>query len=220
MYTSAAAMWINSVFASFDLTITQAIHDIFYPIKAFSSPFFDLISLMGKGGIFLIALSMVFILFKKTRRMGTAMLFAVTIGFILTNCCLKLLIARARPYTDESSLYYRLWLLVGQRTESDNSFPSGHTTAAFATMTALFLTGNRKYSWTAFIFAFLMAIARIYLAVHFPSDCVAGMLVGLTAGIIGTVIAVHLPQKWYAWELTAKHGGPSQPGEHEKGDIP
>ena len=58
MGTSAAAMWINSVFASFDLTVTQAIHDIFYPVDAFSRPFFDLVSLMGKGGIFLIILSL------------------------------------------------------------------------------------------------------------------------------------------------------------------
>ncbi len=219
MNTSAAALWINSVFESFDLSITLAIHNIFYPIKAFSSPFFDLISLMGKGGIFLIVLSVVLIYFKKTRRVGTAMLLAISVGFLFTNCCLKLLVARARPYTDESSIYYQLWLLVGQRTESDNSFPSGHTTAAFDTMTALFLTGRKKTSWMGFIFAFLMAIARIYLVVHFPSDCLAGMIVGIAAGCIGAFITTKLPHKWFALDIPPafkrKKGDPHQEGAHE-----
>ena len=85
------------------------------------------------------------------------------------------------------------------------SFPSGHTTAAFAAMTAVYLTGNRKYSWTAFIFAFLMGISRIYLAVHFPSDVLGGVIVGLFAGIVGTLIASKLPSKIYGrkfYELT------------------
>ncbi|MBQ6372215.1 MAG: phosphatase PAP2 family protein [Oscillospiraceae bacterium] len=218
MITSPAAVWINSFFAGFDLGITQAIHNIFFPIKGFSSPFFDFISLMGKGGIFLILLSLALIFFTGSRRMGTAMLIAVTIGFLITNCCLKLIIARARPYADESSLYYQLWLLVGQRMESDNSFPSGHTTAAFATMTALFFTGNRKYSWTAFIFAFLMAVARIYLVVHFPSDCLAGMLVGFTAGVIATLITMKLPYRWFELDLIAPFKREKRVGAHQKGD--
>lgn len=218
MITSPAAIWINSFFAGFDLGITQAVHAIFYPIKGFSSPFFDLISLMGKGGIFLILLSLVLLYFKRSRRMGTAMLLAVAIGFIITNCCLKILISRARPYADESSIYHQLWLLVGQRTESDNSFPSGHTTAAFATMTAMFLTGNKKYSWTALIFAFLMAIARIYLVVHYPSDCLAGMLVGIAAGIIATLITLKLPYKWSTLDFSSLLRRKKHSGAHEKGE--
>ncbi len=218
MINSPAAAWINSVFAGFDLAITQAVHDLFYPIKGFSSPFFDFISLMGKGGIFLIILSLVLVYFRRSRRMGTAMLLAVSIGFIITNLCLKILIARVRPYVDESSVYHQLWLLVGQRTESDKSFPSGHTTAAFSTMTALFFTGNRKYSWTAYIFAFLMVIARIYLVVHYPSDCLAGMLVGFTAGVAATLITMKLPYKWFLLDFSALFRGKKYRGAHEKGD--
>ena len=78
------------------------------------------------------------------------------------------------------------------------SFPSGHTTAAFSTMTALFLMGNKKYSWTAFIFAFLMGLARIYLVVHYPSDVLGGIIVGVVAGCLGALIAAKLPEAWYA----------------------
>ena len=87
------------------------------------------------------------------------------------------------------------------------SFPSGHTTAAFSTMTALFLMGNKKYSWTAFIFAFLMGLARIYLVVHYPSDVLGGIIVGVVAGCLGALIAAKLPEVWYAsWRKKKKAG--------------
>ncbi len=216
MGASAAALWINSFFAAFDEGLTAAVHELFYPMQGFFTPFFDFISLLGKGGIFLIFLSIALILFRKTRRMGTAMLIAVTVGALFTNCCLKILIARPRPYVDENGFFYRLWVLVGQNTESDKSFPSGHTTAAFATMTALFLTGNKRYSWTAFIFAFLMGIARIYLVVHYPSDVLAGMIVGIIAGVIGVLITVKLPSGWFILDFRSL--GKGRPGRHEKGE--
>ncbi len=219
MGVSAAALWINSFFASFDESITLAIHNLLYPMRMFFTPFFDFISLLGKGGIFLIFLSLVMVFFKRTRRIGTAMLIAVTVGALFTNCCLKILIARPRPYSDESSIYYRLWLLVGQHTESDKSFPSGHTTAAFATMTALFLTGNRRYSWAAFIFALLMAVARIYLVVHYPSDVLAGILVGAAAGLIGTLITAKIPLRWFQLEFIHSRRAEEESGKHEKRDT-
>lgn len=197
MLLSPAAIWINTVFAAFDLSVTEFIHNLYLNGGGFFTPFFEFISFLGKDGIILIILSLVLSMFKRTRKYGTAMLIALTIGAILTNCCLKVLIARPRPYADTESVYYKLWLLVGQNMESDKSFPSGHTTAAFASMTALFLTGNRKYSWTAFIFAVLMGVARIYLVVHFPSDVLAGIIVGVFSGSIAYIIAIRLPVSWY-----------------------
>lgn len=130
--------------------------------------------------IIIIALLLAF--FKRTRRFGLAVLLGITIGALLTNCCLKLLIARPRPYADETSLYYQFWLLVKQHTESDNSFPSGHTTAAFAAATAIFFRCDKRYSWLAFVAALLVAVSRIYLVVHYPSDVLVGLIVGVIAG--------------------------------------
>lgn len=198
MEITAAALWINNTFAAFDQSITLLVHQLYTLGGGFFTPFFEFVSLLGKGGIFLVLLSLALMVYRPTRRYGTAMLLAVAIGALFTNVWLKVVIARPRPYADESSLFYQLWLLVGQNVESDHSFPSGHTTAAFSTMTALFLMGNKKYSWTAFIFAFLMGIARIYLVVHFPSDVLGGIVVGLVAGCLGALIANKLPESWYA----------------------
>ena len=187
MDMNAAAIWINNTFAAFDQSMAVLVHKLYDIGGGFFTPFFEIISELGHGGIPLIILSLILMLFSRTRRYGTAMLFGLAIGALITNCCLKILIARARPYSEETKaffntdLYQKLWMTVGQNVESDKSFPSGHTTAAFASMTALFLTGNKKYSWAAFIFAFLMAVARIYLV----------------GGILGTLLAGLIPDQFY-----------------------
>ena len=203
MDMNAAAIWINNTFAAFDQSMAVLVHKLYEIGGGFFTPFFEIISELGHGGIPLIILSLILMLFSRTRRYGTAMLFGLAIGALITNCCLKILIARARPYSEETiaffntDLYQKLWMTVGQNVESDKSFPSGHTTAAFASMTALFLTGNKKYSWAAFIFAFLMAVARIYLVVHFASDVLAGIVVGVLGGILGTLLAGLIPDQFY-----------------------
>ena len=203
MDMNAAAIWINNTFAAFDQSMAVLVHKLYDMGGGFFTPFFEIISELGHGGIPLIILSLILMLFSRTRRYGTAMLFGLAIGALITNCCLKILIARARPYSEETKaffntdLYQKLWMTVGQNVESDKSFPSGHTTAAFASMTALFLTGNKKYSWAAFIFAFLMAVARIYLVVHFASDVLAGIAVGVLGGILGTLLAGRIPDQFY-----------------------
>ena len=203
MDMNAAAIWINNTFAAFDQSMAVLVHKLYDIGGGFFTPFFEIISELGHGGIPLIILSLILMLFSRTRRYGTAMLFGLAIGALITNCCLKILIARARPYSEETKaffntdLYQKLWMTVGQNVESDKSFPSGHTTAAFASMTALFLTGNKKYSWAAFIFAFLMAVARIYLVVHFASDVLAGIAVGVLGGILGTLLAGLISDQFY-----------------------
>ena len=210
MDITAPALWINQSFAGFDLGITTAVHRLYELAGGFFTPFFEGVSFLGKGGIFLILLSLALLFYRPTRRFGTAMLLGLAIGATITNLFLKVWIARPRPYADEASMFYQYWLTVGQNVESDKSFPSGHTTAAFASMTAAFILGKTKVKIPAVIFAVLMGIARIYLVVHFPSDVLAGIIVGIAAGCLGVLIAQKLPRKWYHWDLR-----PRARGEHE-----
>ena len=215
MEMNAAAIWLNNTFAAFDAWMAVIVHRLYDLAGGFFTPFFEFISELGHGGIPLIILALILMLFRKTRRYGTAMLLSLGIGALITNCCLKILIARPRPYSEEtraffdSDVYQRLWLLVGQNVESDKSFPSGHTTAAFAAMTAVFMVGNKKYSWLAFLFAILMAIARIYLVVHFASDVLGGILVGILGGILGTLLSRRIPESFYEspWPFRPKKRG-------------
>ena len=135
------------------------------------------------------------------------MMIGLALGTLMTNCILKVLIARARPYADQNSIYYQFWQLVGMHTESDKSFPSGHTTAAFDACVPVFLLGKKRVSWTALLFGIAMGIARIYLCVHFPSDVVAGMLVGILAGCTAVIISARIPAKWYEADFIKKKVG-------------
>ena len=212
MEINAPALWLNDFFAGFDESITLAVHKLYTLAGGFFTPFFEGVSVLGKGGIFLILLSALLMLYRPTRRFGTSMLLGLTIGFAITNLFLKVAIARPRPYTDTDSVFYQLWLMVNQHTESDKSFPSGHMTAACASMIPLVILARPWQKLLAALFAILMGLSRIYLCVHFPSDVLGGLIVGLFAGSLAVLIAQKLPRGWYQWDFARK----KQPaGKHE-----
>ena len=128
--------------------------------------------------------------FKKTRKFGMAVLFAVLVGTLLTNLVMKPLFARPRPYVyyADNPLFMSWYEFAGAHVESDKSFPSGHTTAAFEIGVALFLVLNKKYSWIFPVFSALVGLSRIYLMVHYVTDVLGGVLVGTFAGIMGYLI--------------------------------
>ena len=204
MELTSTAYWLNTSMASFDESITASVHKLFEMAGGVLSPLMNCISLLGKGGIFLILLSLALVLFYRTRRFGTAMIIGLALGAIFVNLFLKVVIARPRPYADVEGFYYPLWVMMGQHIESDMSFPSGHTNAAFAAMVPLFILGNKKVSWLAIVFGILMGISRIYLVVHYPTDVLGGLITGTIAGIVGTLIAINIPKKWYRWDLFKK----------------
>ena len=137
--------------------------------------------------------------FKKTRKYGVAVLAAVAVGTLLTNLWLKPMVLRVRPYntlqlTEFWQKYSTWYKSVGSLSESDYSFPSGHTTSAFevAIAVCLCLISDKKgkVAWIPPVLALGTACSRIYLMVHYPSDVCAGALVGITAGVIGFFAAL------------------------------
>ena len=213
MNMTAAAAWLNSFFAGFDEGVVNAVHKLHECAGDWTQPLAEFVSLLGKGGIALIILSLILLICRPTRRYGTAMCLGLAIGAIAVNLWLKVVIARPRPYADPQSIFYPIWLAHGSHIESDFSFPSGHTNAAFAAMVPVFWLGNKRWSWLALVFAVLMGISRVHLMVHYPSDVLCGAVTGTIAGIIGTLIALRIPDdsKWYGWDLRKQR----RKGAHE-----
>lgn len=135
------------------------------------------ISSFGDKGIGWIILSVFLICIPKYRKAGITMALALIFCLLIGNLTLKPLIARPRPY----SFFPEMTLLVAPL--ADFSFPSGHTFASFASATALFLH-HKKAGICAYILAVIIAFTRLYLYVHFPSDVIAGMLLGILSGWI------------------------------------
>ena len=196
---TAAAQWLNETFYSFDYNILKFFHDTFNQGagSAFWDPFFKFVTLLGEEGLFFIIISIVMMLFKKTRKAGMVMLLAIGVGALITNVSIKPLVARPRPFQNELSdcfAQFKQWWIdastSGEGTKvGERSFPSGHTTSAMAAMAGYFFASKKKYiSWTAMLFAVLMGCSRIYLCVHYPSDILGGLVVGLIAGFIASLL--------------------------------
>jgi undecaprenyl-diphosphatase len=134
---------------------------------------------LGNAGALFLLLAAVLLCIPKTRRAGMTALVAMALGFVGTNLILKHLVARPRPFTALAGL-------TALVEESDpNSFPSGHTTAAFAFALAVWTTAPRRWMrWAALAAAVLMAFSRLYVGVHYPSDVLAGALMGALAGCL------------------------------------
>ena len=141
--------------------------------------FWKAVTHLGDGGVFWILLGIILLFSKKTRPAGVAALLALLVGALITNVCLKNFVARIRPYEVVEGL--RL-MIERQR---DYSFPSGHTAASFASVTALYLAGEKKMWKVALVLAVLIALSRLYLYVHYPTDVLGGMLLGCLAGYAG-----------------------------------
>lgn len=189
MEITAAAAWLNSTFADFDFAIFDFFHKLHDSAAGgFLDVFFNVVTKLGHDGIALIIISLILMLFKKTRKAGSAMLAGIVVGAVFTNLTIKPLVSRPRPYTFTDSPVYQWWLNAGAQVESDRSFPSGHTTSAMAMVTGLFCVTNKKISWLAFFFAIFMGMSRIYLCVHYPTDVIGGLIIGAIGGVIGGLL--------------------------------
>jgi undecaprenyl-diphosphatase len=135
--------------------------------------FWTHVTVLGNGGWIWLFLSGLLMIPKKTRDIGVTALEALATCAILTNLILKKLIDRTRPY----DALEQLQILI--RKETDSSFPSGHTSASFAAATVYAKMGGFLLGIPGYLLASLIAISRLYVGVHYPSDVIAGMGVGI-----------------------------------------
>lgn len=215
MELTPIALWLNTACAGLDESVAIAVHKLYEIAPGFFTPFLAFITLLGKGGIFLILMSFALMLFRPTRRYGTTILLAITFGALITNVIVKPLVARPRPYTWDDSVFQQFWFQLGKYAESDKSFPSGHMTAAMAASTAVYLRGPRKVSWTAFLFAFLMGVSRIYLGVHYFTDVLAAVVTGGLGGVLGYHVSLRIPEQFYEGDAKNLLPGYRQEGRHQ-----
>ena len=171
-----------------DIDVARAVDAFRDSCGKFFTPIFKVITLSGNFGAIFIVLSVLFLIFKRTRRLGVVSLLALGFGMLFTNIILKPVVARPRPFADETSEFYALWKSAGALAESGFSFPSGHTTASTAFCTALFFCLNKKYSWLLFLIPLVMGLTRIYFMVHYFTDVLGGLAVGFVAGLISYLI--------------------------------
>ena len=140
--------------------------------------FFLTITSLGNMSILWFSMILIFMTTKRYKKIGEIILISFFLNLIIVNIILKISVGRVRPYeavgfTD---------LLINHL--SDNSFPSGHTSyaASFATI-ILLLAKSKPVKYYVGILAILIAFSRLYLYVHYPTDVIAGAIIGMAIGV-------------------------------------
>ena len=182
---------LDSLAVSFDLPILDWIAaNLWCPALDVAMP---IITLLGDAGIFWIAVSALFMLTKKYRKIGIGMMFALMMGLVVCNIWLKPTIARIRPYDFQMEYFMKeIPLLVGGM--HDFSFPSGHTIASFEAAVVILLN-NKKLGIPAMILACLIAFSRLYLYVHYPTDVLVSIVLGTAFAFLGNFLAKKVMDK-------------------------
>lgn len=149
------------------------------------------ITRLSDHGEIWILLAAVLLLTKKYRWAGVSVALALVLDLAVCNGLLKPLIDRIRPYEVNTVVE----LLV--RAPGDASFPSGHTAASFTAVTALWRAGGIPgwLRWAALILAAVIALSRIYLYVHWPTDVLGGVALGAVLGWTGACLAGRLRRR-------------------------
>lgn len=165
---------------TWDASVITAIYENVH--SAFLTMFFRIVTLLGEGGIFWIAVAVILLFFKKTRRSVICIGASLLIGVIVGNGIIKNVVARPRPYDAIAGIESVVSHL------SDYSFPSGHSLCCFEAATALAMN-RTKWAIPAYVGAVLVAVSRLFLFVHYPTDVICGALLGVLFGVLGSLAA-------------------------------
>ena len=147
------------------------------------------LTMLGEKGIFwiIIALLFLFVLPKRYRKVGLTMAFALIFSIVISNLFLKNMIQRDRPFWADPT-FENLFNYFD--TIDDWSFPSGHTAASFGAAVAIRMWRKAEGN-IAIIIAVLVALSRMYLTVHYPTDVLFSVILGIIYGI-----AAYYLTKW------------------------
>jgi membrane-associated phospholipid phosphatase len=147
--------------------------------------FFQNITFCGDGLFTIIVFTIIMISFKKHRDLGIVLIISYLSSGLLAQI-IKHLVMSPRPSVYFESHHYAYYLdtfsncRIGFR-----SFPSGHTSSAFAMVTVFTSYLKKRHIWAlCLLFAVAIGYSRIYLAHHFLIDVLAGAIIGVLSGTL------------------------------------
>ena len=161
--------------------------DLLYWFQSIHNPILDkivvVITSLGNAGIFWILLTLVMLIVCKDKKVAWTSALALLFSVLVINVFLKNMAMRARPCWIDDTIP----LLV--KNPKDYSFPSGHSSASFASAVSIVQYAKyRKQGIATVILAALIAVSRMYVFVHFPTDVFVGTILGIVEAILAGII--------------------------------
>jgi len=131
------------------------------------------------------------------------------VGVIVTFMKLEVFDDRVRPFMFFKNLHQLHWI-EGVPVLMDHSFPSGHTTVAFAVCFLLAIYLRRTWlSMILLIVAMLVGLSRIYLMEHFWIDVYFGSLIGILITLLTYIVLqkrlIHSDSRVMNWSLYERY---------------
>lgn len=146
------------------------------------TPVMVFLSRIADYGMVWIFIGIILLCMRGTRKAGTAVALSMITNLLALNLVLKNLVDRIRPY----EVIDGLTRLVPA--EKSFSFPSGHAGHAFAAAVVIYAMLPKKYGIPALILAVLIAFSRLYVGVHYPTDVLAGSLIGTVIALLAVAV--------------------------------
>lgn len=132
---------------------------------------------------FILVLFLISILVKNFRRFWPTLIqtfLAVSLSRLIITETIRWLFPRNRPFVENEIN------LLFFHNPTEPSFPSGHATFFFA-IAAVIYFHNKKNGILFFLSGFLISFARVFSGIHWPSDVLAGALIGIFSGWLAIV---------------------------------
>ena len=173
----------------FDITVLCWFQAIQNPVL---TPVLKLFTLIGEAGAVWIAVGILLLARKDSRSAGMAVLLSLVFCLVTGNAFLKNVVARPRPCWRAPDIEMLIAI------PRDYSFPSGHTMSSFAAAVGVYIW-NRKWGIAALAGAVIIAASRMYFYVHYPTDVLAGAVIGIFLAVLSRWIidkvAIHNAEK-------------------------